>query len=140
MQGLATQRGTAYASRASAQRAEEAALTDEAARAALAALSQRADPAAVRAAADAALGAAEAAVLGRALPVVLDEFGRDENMAARMALKQRCVVGQVCSERPRHICAVVAGWPGSGRQRMRCQRAWRQRRAWGKTRTRARAR
>ena len=92
MQTLATQRGHSYAQRAAAQRADEADLTDEGARAALGALSQRAEPAAVRAAAEAALEAAEAGLLGRALPVVLDEFGRDENMAARMAAKQRYVL------------------------------------------------
>lgn len=88
-QALATQRSAAYASRTAAQRAEEAELTDEAARAALGALSQGGDVLAVRASAEAALASAEAGLLGRALPVVLDEFGRDENMAARLQLKQR---------------------------------------------------
>lgn len=113
MQGLATQRGSAYIARATAQRAEEADLTDEAARAALGALSQRADASAVRAAADAALDAAEAALVGRALPVVLDEFGRDENMAARLAIKQRysarvfVFLFLLCASHPQCPCPVV---------------------------------
>lgn len=92
MQTLASQRGHAYNTLRTTHHTEELELCDEAARATLGMLSTAAgDVHAAHAAAEVAFEQAESALVGRALPVVLDEFGRDENMGARQATKQRCV-------------------------------------------------
>ncbi len=115
MTSLASQRGFAFNDLRSSHHTEELALCDEAARVTLGTLSTAGgDVHAAHAAAEAAFGEAESALVGRVLPVVLDEFGRDENVGARQATKKRYVhivlgVCMVCC-----ISIVVHEWCMSG--------------------------